>query len=224
MSDIIKLEKVTKTYDRGQRAVNGVSLSIKEKEYVVIYGDVGSGKSTLMRLIAGLQKPTDGKIIIFDRVVNELNSEAASAFRNMNFGIMQRNPCFMGNINLLDNVALPLAIRGTAPSVRIAAAKKLLETLELLYAAEAYPSQISGYEAQKAALARALITQPKILLLDEVMGSLSIKEAEQLFGILGDFRKSGDYIIVSFSGTKNSILPADRYFTLDHGSIQEDIS
>ncbi|MBC8060296.1 MAG: ATP-binding cassette domain-containing protein [Clostridiaceae bacterium] len=223
MKESIKLENVKKIYDRGQGAINDVSLCINEKEQVLIYGTAGSGKSTLMRLIAGLEVPSSGKVFVLDKAVHEMKSDVAADFRNLNFGIIQRNSCFMKSMNLLENVAMPLTVRGVATSKRIHAAKNQLKALGLLYAAHAYPEGISTYEAQLASIARALIGQPKVLLLDEITAGLSEKEGSQILGIIHDIEKLRDLVVISFSGTKDCILRWDRYFTLNHGRIQEEI-
>jgi len=224
MKESIKLENVMKMYDRELRAINDVSFTINEKEHVVIRGASGSGKSTLIGLMSGMVAPSFGKIFVLDNAVHEMNSNAASNFRNLNFGIVQRSPSFMERSNLLENVAMPLTIRGISASKRIHAAKQQLKSLGLLYAASAHPQQISTYEAQIVSLARALIARPKILLLDEITAGLSEKESAQILGIIHDTSNLRDLIIISFSETKNSLLKADRYFTLNHGRIQEDIS
>ena len=224
MKECIKVENAIKMYDRGLRAINDVSFTINEKEHVVIRGAAGSGKSTLIGLMSGMVAPSFGKVFVLDRAVHEMNSDASSNFRNLNFGIVQRSPSFMERSNLLENVAMPLTIRGISASKRMQAAKQQLKALGLLYAAKAHPQQISNYEAQIASIARALIAHPKILLLDEITAGLSEKESAQIIDIIHDIGKLRDFIIISFSQSKNNVLRADRHFTLNHGRIQEDIS
>ena len=129
----------------------------------------------------------------------------------------------MRNMNLLENVALPLTLRGVSTSERMHAAKQQLKALGLLYVAHAYPERISTYEAQLASIARALIAQPKVLLLDEITTGLSEKEGFQILGIIHDIGKLRELVVISFSGTKDCIVQWDRFFTLDHGRIQEEI-
>jgi len=224
MKEIIKLEKVKKIYSAGLHAINDVSFSINEKEHVLIYGEAGSGKSTLISLISGMEPLSAGKIFVLDRVVHEMNSNVSSDFRNSNFGIIQSKPSFMNNINLAENVAMPLAIRGIAYPKRIHEAKLQLKTLGLLNVAQTYPEQISTYEAQLVSIARALIIQPKILLLDDITVGLSEKEGSQILGIINDIGKLREFAIIDFAEAKNNIFSADRYFTLKHGRIQEEIS
>ena len=96
-----------------------------------------------------------------------------------------------------------------------------MKALGLLYAANAYPEQISAYEAQIASIARALIAHPKILVLEEITLGLSAKEAEKIFATIADVKKNGDYTILSFSGSKSDVLQADRYIEFNHGTIRE---
>ena len=220
---IIRLENVIKIVPGGQRAVNYVSFTIQGKENVVIYGTPGSGKSILMRLIAGMEAPSAGKIFVMDKALHEMSSDAAAGFRNRTFGIMQRDPCLIERLTVLENVTLPLAVRGISYGKRIQAAKEQLKTLGLLNVAHTYPTQISFYEAQMVSLARALIAKPQILLLDEMTAGLSITETHQILGIIHALWKFGKYTIVSFSGTKSCMFHADRYFMMDHGMIWEEI-
>ena len=222
MNELIKLENVVKMVPGGLRAVNGVSFTIQEKENVVVYGAPGSGKSTLMRLIAGMEPPSGGKIFVMDKEVHAMDPDAAAGFRNRTFGIMQKDPCPMEHLTVLENAALPLAVRGIPYGKRMQAAKEQLKTLGLLNVAHAYPAQLSFYEAQTASLARALIAQPPILLLDEMTAGLSAKETDQILGVIHALWKFGKYTIVSFSGTKNCVLHPDRCFVLDHGTVREE--
>lgn len=224
MSEFIKFENVKKIYSDGRYAVKDVSFVIHEKEYVLFHGAPESGMSALIRLFSGLDAPTDGKIFINDRALHEVSRDEAADFRNLNFGIVQETPCFLEHINLLENVALPLTVRGVSAHKRIKAAKQQLKDLGILYATRAYPKQITTYEAQIASIARALVARPKILLLEDITAGFSERESRQILDIIEDVRKHGECVIIHFSGTKSGLLSADRYFTLDHGMIGEDMS
>lgn len=222
MKEIVRLENVIKMVSAGRREVNDVSMSIHEKERVVIYGVPGSGKGMVMRLIAGMEKPSAGEVIVMDKEVHEMDADTAADFRNQNIGIMQREPGLMERLTILENVELPLTVQGIRISQRTKAVKEQLKTLGISHVANAYPAQLSTYEAQMVSVARALITQPKILLLDEITADLSAKETEQIMGIIHAVWKFGGYTIVGFSGAKSSALRADRYIQLDHGKVSED--
>ncbi|MHB1313931.1 MAG: ABC transporter ATP-binding protein [Christensenellales bacterium] len=223
MKEILKLENVIKMYGGERRAVNDVSLCVFEGENIMISGAAGSGKSTLMRLIAGMEHPSAGEIFILNKAVHTMDSGTASVFRNHTFGVMLRSPAFMEHLPVLENVALPLAIRGMAAPQRAKKAMALLKELGLSYAAHTYPGQLSIYEAQLASLARAIISKPGILLLDEITANLSEKESGRMLGMIHALWQAGDYSIISFSTAKDSVLRPDRCFRLDHGTIREEI-
>jgi ABC-type lipoprotein export system ATPase subunit len=131
MSEVIRLENAVKMYDNGIRAVNDISLSISEGECVVISGPSGSGKTTLARLIAGMETPSSGEVIVLDRPVHQMTPDAAAVFRNINIGILRKDPEFLDTLTVLENVAMPLALRGAAAAQRIREAKEQLKTLDL---------------------------------------------------------------------------------------------
>ena len=224
MNGIIRLENVIKMYPGGQRAINDVSFSIHERERVEFHGTSGSGKSTLMRLIAGMEAPSAGKIFVMDRAVHEMDSDTASVFRNRNIGTIQRESGFMERLTVIENVAIPLVLRGIPVFQRYREAKEQLKVLGLEYATHAYPSQLSAYEARVASVAQVLIARPGILLLDDIVASLSAKETGQLTDLINDIGKSGDFTVLYFCTESNQNLSADRCFKLDHGKIQEDRS
>ena len=224
MKEIIRLENVVKMYPGGQRAINGVTMSICKKERILICGAPGSGKTTLARLIAGMETPSDGRIVVMEKPVHEMDADAASEFRNRNFGILQRNPAFMEHMTVLENVALPLAARGVTITEREKAAGEQLKTLGLFYAKNACPAQLSGFERQMASIARALVANPKILLMDDMTAGLSSKEKDQVIGIIHAIWQFGHYTIVCFTGDMRCTFHADRQCILHQGEIQEDIS
>ncbi len=224
MNEIIKLENVVKMCPGGQRAVNGVTLSVCKKERILICGAPGSGKTTLMRLIAGMEAPSGGRIYVCEKAVHKMDADTVSEFRNRNLGILQRSPEFMENMTVLENVAIPLTVRGVTIAEREKAANAQLKTLGLLYARNARPAQLSGFERQMASIARALIANPKILLMDDMTAGLSSKEKDQVIGIIHAIWQFGNYTIVWFTGDMRCTFHADRQCTLHQGKLQEDIS
>lgn len=224
MNEIIRLENVVKMVHGNQRVGNGVSLRICEKERVAVCGNPGSGKSMLMRLIAGMEPPSDGKIFVLGKVVHEMEADKAAVFRNWNIGIVHREPRLMERLNIFENVSLPLAIQGIPLPKRKQMVKEQLKTLGISHIAHALPAQLSAYEACVASIARALITQPKILLLHEVISGLSERETEQIAGMINAISKYGDYTMLSFSVNAIKALRTDRTILLEYGKIQEDRS
>lgn len=223
MKEVIRMEGVIKLYGQ-RRAVNGVSLSVNENERVAVKGAPGSGKSTLIKLIAGMERPSAGEVYVLGKAVHEMDSDTSSVFRNHNIGVILKGPFLMPELSLLDNVALPLAIRGMSVLKREKAALEILKAMGLSYAAYTMPEKVSFYEAQAASLARALAGKPKILLMDEVSAHLSERETEKFRDILGGISGLGDYTILSFSENEDEILKADKRVVLDHGIIKEEKS
>lgn len=220
MKEIIKLENVIKLYGQ-RRALNGVDLIIEAGERVCIRGAAGSGKSTLVKLIAGMERPSAGEIHVLGKAVHDMDTETAAEFRNRNIGVVLREPCLLRELSLAENVALPLTARGTAANKREKAAREQLKALGMPYAAHTMSEKVSFYEAQLVSLARALTAQPKILLLDDAAAGLSESETQQLKGILVTLSKFGDFTVISFSGG-GDILGADRSFVLEQGKLKED--
>lgn len=221
MSEIISLKNVIKLYGQ-RRAINGVSLSINENERIAVKGAPGSGKSTLLKLIAGMERPSAGEVYVLGKAVHEMNSDTSSVFRNRNISVILKEPCFMPELSLLDNVALPLTVRGISVLKREKAAREMLKALDISYAAHTRPEKVSVYEAQVTSLARALVGHPKILLMDETAAGFTEKETEKFREVLNDIPGLGDYTILSFTAADNDILFTDRNVVLDHGIIKED--
>jgi putative ABC transport system ATP-binding protein len=222
MSEIIRLENVIKMLTGNRRAINGVSLAIQEKERVTICGASGSGKTTLTRLIAGMERPNSGKVFVLDKAVHDMDADTAAVFRSRHIGLIARHPAFMESLTVLENVALPLMIRGIPLAQREKTAQEQLKTLGLAHTVNARPTQLSILEAKLASIARALIAQPQILLLDDAAAGLPERDVEQIKGILYALSQFGECVILEFSGEKNGLICADRTMNLERGKIQEE--
>jgi ABC-type lipoprotein export system ATPase subunit len=220
MEEVIRLENAVKMAGSGIRTVNGASLSIRKGECVAVCGPPGSGKTALARLISGMDRPSDGKVFVLGKPMHEMKPDIAAAFRNRNIGMLTKYPAFMENLSLLENVAMPLMLRGESPAHREKKAKEQLKALGLQYAARAHPAQLTPLERHKAAIARALIAQPKLLLLDDF--AAGIIETEDIAGILHALCHYGDYTVVEFTGAAEGLICRERVVKLDHGKIQEE--
>lgn len=221
---IIRLDHVVKMLPEGVRAVNGVSLCVPAGERVLVHGAPGSGKSVLMRLVAGMDAPSDGEIHVLDEAMHAMDADAAADFRNTHMGVMLRKPCLLPRRTVLENAALPLAIRGMPLARRNQAAKKKLKALGFGHMAHVCPGQLTPFQAQAASLARALITEPSILLLDEIFAGLTARDSENLAGIIDAVIQFGQFTVVAFSASDRWPMDTDRYIELDHGMIREDRS
>jgi ABC-type ATPase involved in cell division len=222
MEEVIRLDNVVKMNEDGRRVIGGISFSIKERECVTIRDAAGSGKTALMRLIAGLDKPSAGHIHVLGRPVHEMKTDVAAAFRNNNIGILPRDPAFLDNLTLYYNLAMTLVILGQTPAKWRGRVQEQLKELGLLYAAHAHPPQLTPLERHKAAIARALVGNPKILLLDDFTADLSVADAEEIKAMMHAVVRYGAYTVVELTGADAGLICHDRTLTLDHGKLQEE--
>jgi len=219
--EVIRLNQAIKVYDNGVRGLGGVDISIAKGQCAAVLGAPGSGKNTLMRLIAGMDRPSAGEVYVLDTPVHAMSRDAAAHFRSENMGIVPQRPGLMPRLSVRQNVQMPLAAAGMPPLKRSKTAKETLDMLGLVHVMHAYPAQLSAYEMKTAALARALAAQPKILLLYEIMGGLTERETERMTGTLNAMLKYGGYTALFFSTGAQSGLHTDTTMWLGHGKVKE---
>jgi ABC-type ATPase involved in cell division len=222
MEEVLRLDNVVKMTEDGRRVISDVSFSVMERECVTIRGASGSGKTALARMIAGLDKPSAGQIHVLGRPVYKMKSDDASDFLNKNIGILPRNPAFLDNLTLYYNLAMALIIQGQTPSQWRIRVQEQLKALGLLYAANAHPPQLTPLERHKAAVARALVGNPRILLLDDFAADLSVTDAEEIKATLHAVCRYGTYTVAELTNADAGLICHDRTLTLDHGKLQEE--
>ncbi len=222
MSEAIQLEHVVRMYPPARRIISDITLCIHRGESICISGAPKSGKTTLMKLIAGMEHPSAGSIYVMEEAMHEMDADSAADFRNRNMAVMLQAPYFVPGLTIWENIGLPLLVRGVEPGQRIKMVKQQLKILEISNVACAYPRQIPLFEGQIASLARALIVQPKILLLDEIDANLSERETKQIAKILDGIRQNNETTMVYFTGRQRTELNTDRQFILDYGKIREE--
>jgi putative ABC transport system ATP-binding protein len=222
MNEIIRLENVVYMTQGNWRAVNDISFSIQENERVLVCGGSGSGKDALMRLIAGMDKPSSGSVWVLNKAVHEMNCAKAAVFRNKNIGVLQREAGFMEKLSVAENISLPLVIRGARRDQRNKETDKMLGLLEIRHVAQANPAQLSAYEARVACLARALITKPKILLLNEFASCLSVRDSEKMTETINAIAHNSDFAMLCFNDSVNNTLNTNRTIQMENGKIRED--
>ena len=180
---MITLTNVTKAYKNNQVSVlNGIQLSINSTDRVAITGPSGSGKSTLLRLIAGIEPPTDGSVRFFDRDLYECNDDERAVIRRDTFGFIFQSFRLFPSLNVLDNVALGLDIKGDTESREKASA--WLDDVGLSHRKNHYPAELSGGEKQRVAIARALASHPKVIVADEPTGNLDQANSDMVKDLL----------------------------------------
>jgi len=198
-SPVIKLADVTKTYQLGDEAfhaLNGVSLAIAPGEFVAIMGPSGSGKSTLANIIGGLDRPTQGSVIVDGEDLSTMNDVALSSFRNRKVGFVFQAFNLKGDATALENVMLPLVFARLRPAERKARAAECLEWVGLGERGNRLPSQLSGGERQRVAIARALATDPPVIIADEPTGNLDSARGDEIIELLSALNDDGTTLLV----------------------------
>ncbi len=221
---IIRLEDVSKLYGFGDAttvALNEVSLTIEPGEFIAVMGPSGSGKSTLMNIIGLLDRPTHGNYFLSSRSVARLRSGQRSKARLNKIGFVFQSFNLLPRLNVLENVALPLAYRGMLQTRRLNVAASMLERIGLADREYFMPKHLSGGQAQRVAIARALVNNPEIIIADEPTGNLDSASSRLVMELLSDIHKTGNTILMV---THNPELTryASRVVFMHDGSIVAD--
>ena len=199
---VIRLQDVRKEYVVGDshiHALDGVSLTVSPGEFVCISGRSGSGKSTMLNMLAGLEKPTSGEIVILDKHIENMSESARIRFRRQYIGFVFQSYNLIPQYTAVENVELPLMLRGMGQKERRKQALAVMEQVGIVSHAEHKPSELSGGQQQRVGIARALITKPPIVFADELTGNLDTKTSAEIMDLLtGLFRSSGTtFMLVS---------------------------
>ena len=222
-SNLVQTENLTRIYSSGAIqvvALDAVTLSIDEGQFVGVTGPSGSGKSTLMNLLGGLDSPTSGSIRVHGKHISELSRQELALYRRYQVGMIFQSFNLISSYTALENVAFPLLFAGVAKSERHSRAAEMLEEVGLSERKDHRPSELSGGEQQRVAIARALINQPKILLADEPTGNTDSKTSNQIVQILFDLKKNQGLTIIMISHEKDLLAKfADRVVNLRDGKI-----
>lgn len=219
---VITVEKVVKQYKRGKqpvKALAGVSLEIHQGEFVSLTGASGSGKSTLLQLMGGLDKPTSGRITIDGTDINTLKDEDLSDFRNRTIGFVFQFFYLQPFLPLSKNIEVPGMFAHAKPDERLARVHELLRTVGLGEQAEQLPKQLSGGQIQRAAVARALLNSPKILLADEPTGNLDSKNSTAIIELFEHIRTTFGTTVVIVTHNPEIAARADREIRLRDGVL-----
>jgi putative ABC transport system ATP-binding protein len=224
-NSFVTTEGLTKVYSSGTIqvvALEDVSVSVAEGEFLGVAGPSGSGKSTLMNLLGGLDTPSSGSIKVQGRLISELNKEELALYRRHQVGMIFQTFNLIGSYTALENVAFPLLFAGVAKKERNARASRMLEEMGLLARKDHRPSELSGGEQQRVTIARALINQPRILLADEPTGNLDSGTSKQIVQLLADLNRNQGLTVIMISH-EHALLAefADELVQLCDGKIVE---
>jgi putative ABC transport system ATP-binding protein len=224
MSTIIQLKNITKIYQVGEEkvhALDGVSIQIQKNEYVAIMGPSGSGKSTLMNIIGCLDTPTSGLYELNNTNVSDMNDNQLAKIRNKEIGFVFQTFNLLARSDVLHNVELPLIYGGVSSMERKKLARAAIERVGLTDRIHHKPNELSGGQRQRVSIARALVTQPSILLADEPTGNLDTKTGDEIMMLFDILHKEGNTIIL-VTHEEDIALHAHRRIRLRDGKMEVD--
>ncbi|WP_302790794.1 ABC transporter ATP-binding protein [Anaerobutyricum hallii] len=218
--DVKNVRKVYTTRFGGNQveALKDVNFSVEQGEYVAIMGESGSGKSTLLNILAALDKPTEGKVFLKEKDLSKVKEKEMAAFRRNNLGFVFQDFNLLDTFSLKDNIFLPLVLSGTSHKEMERRLLPLADKLGIKNLLEKYPYEVSGGQKQRAAVARAVITQPQLLLADEPTGALDSKAAKELLKLFTSLNQDGQTILMVTHSVK-AASTAGRILFIKDGRV-----
>jgi putative ABC transport system ATP-binding protein len=218
----IQAEKLTKIYGSGATAVTAldhVTLTIKEGEFVAVMGPSGCGKSTLLHLLGGLDKPSEGHVLIGGHNLTDLNDDRLTELRRRKLGFVFQFYNLIPVLNALENAALPITLDGVKPAEAKQKATEWLTRFGLADRLSNRPDQLSGGQQQRVAVARALVADPDVILADEPTGNLDTRASDEIAGLLRDVSKKYGRTVVMVTHDPRIAAYADRIIFLKDGKV-----
>ncbi|MDE6743182.1 MAG: ABC transporter ATP-binding protein [Lachnospiraceae bacterium] len=218
--EILQAKDLKKIYGSGENAVHaldGVNFSVDKGEFVAVVGTSGSGKSTLLHMLGGLDRPTDGKVIVDGKDIFSLKDEALTIFRRRKIGFVFQAYNLVPVLNVHENIVLPVQLDGS--EVEKSFMDQIVQTLGLDGRLDALPNQLSGGQQQRVAIARALIAAPAIILADEPTGNLDSKTSQDVLSLLKVTSRKFTQTIVMITHNEEIAQMADRIIRIEDGRI-----
>lgn len=225
--NLLSVNNVHKTYttrftNQDVKALRGVSFNVKPNEFIAIMGESGSGKSTLLNMIATLDQPTSGEILLNNEDITKISPKLRAQFRREQLGFVFQDFNLLDTLSIQDNIILPLTLQGEKIDDMLKKLMPLTQQLGITDLINKHPYELSGGEKQRTAIARALITQPKLLLADEPSGALDSKTSFELFKLFQAFNQQGQTILmVTHSAFAASF--SDRVLILKDGQVVNEL-
>ena len=204
------------------QVIKGVDVSIRKGEFIILFGSSGCGKSTLLNILLGLENPTEGTVRFLGKEIYQYSEDERSQIRKEGVGLIYQQQNWVKSLNVLENVALPLTLRGELTDDREKKALELLTMVNLQTAAIQAPTELSSGQQQKISFARALIFGPALLVADEPTGNLDSKSSSELMEMFKDYNEKGNTIIMVTHDLK-FLTYATRALNMSDGLIVENI-
>ncbi len=221
--EILRTENLVKTYGSGENifnAVDGISMSVQQGEFVAIVGQSGSGKSTLMHMLGGVDRPTSGSIFIDGNEINKMNNDKLAIFRRRQIGIVYQFYNLIPILTAEENITLPMELDGrTVDKERV---DEVMNALGIADKKKNLPNQLSGGQQQRVSIARAIINNPAILLADEPTGNLDSKATDDIVSILKMTNKTFHQTIIMITHNLEIAKEADRIIRISDGKLAEE--
>ncbi|AFA46935.1 ABC transporter ATP-binding protein [Acetobacterium woodii] len=217
---ILETQALKKYYNKAEncvKALDEVTLSVEQGEFLAIVGTSGSGKSTLLHMLGGLDVPTSGKVIIKGKEISQMSDEQLTIFRRRQIGFVFQNYNLVSMLNVYENIVLPLALDGSRADSKYI--DTVIELLHLKALTHRFPNNLSGGQQQRVALARALASKPAIVLADEPTGNLDSKTSQEVLGLLKMSIKKFGQTLVMITHNHEIAQLADRIIRIEDGKI-----
>lgn len=217
---ILTSQNLCKYYGSGEnmvKALDNVSVSIDDGEFVSIIGTSGSGKSTLLNMLGGLDRPTSGEVYVKNKKLSDMNDEELTMFRRRNIGFIFQNYNLVPVLNVYENIVLPIELDGTKVDKNYI--QTIIKTLGLNEKVNAMPNQLSGGQQQRVAIARALVAKPAIILADEPTGNLDSKTGMDVISLLKVTSREFQQTIVMITHNEEIAIMANRMIRIEDGKV-----
>lgn len=220
---ILEVKNLTKTYGKNEtmvKALDDVSLTIEQGEFVAIIGPSGSGKSTLLHILGGVDTPTSGSVVINGTDISKLDETALAIFRRRQIGLIYQFYNLIPILTVEENLTLPLLLDGQKPDKR--QIENLIQSLGLEKRIKHLPNQLSGGQQQRVSIGRALVNNPALMLADEPTGNLDSENSKEIVALLRKFNKENNQTVIIITHDERIAMSADRVISIEDGKITRD--